>query len=70
MAAIGATNCTFIESGALKFLISDSPTDSNLPVQHCIFCELKLYLASHILLFVVLLEGDAEAQNFSPCSCM
>lgn len=33
MAAIGATNCTFIESGALKFLISDSPTDSNLPVR-------------------------------------
>ena len=41
MAAIGATNCTFIESGALKFLISDSPTDSNLPVRFAFFVRVR-----------------------------
>jgi hypothetical protein len=71
MAAIGATNCTFIECGALKFLISDSPTDTNLPVRTTLcFVHVALCLASYRPSFAVIFKGNAEAQSVSPRSRM
>jgi hypothetical protein len=70
MAAIGATNCTFIECGALKFLISDSPTDTNLPVRmRTVFLHALLCLAYGSSLAVIF-KGNAEAQSISPGSRM